>query len=210
MMNDAIRIAGRKVYERNMAKRRVLARKFGLTITDFMPRNIVRTLTQFHNIPRKAIPKSLLPDGGIPDAPIVPRVSRKRVSNGAGQSIPLSAIPAKQPHAKRKFTDETKRSAVGMIGPRSYSEVAHEFDISETMLKMWVREYDPTAGLRLEIEKSRAQRAQRLEQAAMIVEIEGSRGAEVAMRIRDMIEARPTQKFTTRFTKARFRPAVDK
>jgi len=190
MINEAIRAAGRRVRDANMAKRRSLAKKFGVPTSDFMPKKIRQTMTRL-NIPKSAVPARLIPSIDDP----FPGVDM----GGSRADIPLSVIPARRAGVKRSFTEETKHRAVAMIGERSYAEVAQEFDVSENQLRNWIRLYDPTASLRLEIEKTKQQRRLRLEQAALIVEIEGTRGAEIAMRIRDLIQSHPSQKFLSRF-----------
>lgn len=170
-MNDKISAAGRKQNAANLAKRRALARRYNLTVTDFMPKNIRATLER-HAIHDRKIPPELLP----------------KKANGAGESIPLSAIPSRK-RPQRAFTEEFKRKAVALLGALTVEQVATKLDIAPSLMYGWQRRYDPTAGLRIQLEQSKMERRARLEQAAMIVEIEGTRGAQLAQSIRALSEA---------------------
>lgn len=98
-------------------------------------------------------------------------------------SIPLSAVPSKKRPA-RTYTEEYKMKAVAMLGALTVEQVATKLDIAASLLYNWQRRLDPTAGLRIQLERSKIEKRARLEQAAMIVEIEGSRGTQLARRIR--------------------------
>lgn len=182
MMTEKIRKAGRKAYEANMEKRRVLAKKHGLTVSDFMPKRIRATMKR-RNIPESAVPANLIPSVRDP-FPGVPM--------DAGESIPLSAIPEKRVKGvRREYTEEFKRRAVAMLSGKSITEVARELDVADNLLRHWGKAYDPAWAIKLELGRATEARRQRLEVAATILEAEGPRGGEIAMRIRDLATPRP-------------------
>lgn len=173
MMNEKIRRAGRLVREANMDKRRALAKKHGLTVSDFMPKHIRATMKR-HRIPESAVPANLIPSAGDP-FPGVPM--------DAGESIPLSAIPGKRVKGvRREYDVEFKKRAVAMFLEKPIKEVARELDVAENVLRLWGRTYDPAWAIRAEMLRASEARRQRLEVAAVIVEHEGQ--AELAKRIR--------------------------
>lgn len=102
-------------------------------------------------------------------------------------SIPLSAVPGKK-RSQRAFTEAFKRKAVAMLGALTVEQVAAKLDLAPSLMYNWQRRLDPTAGLRIQLERSKLEKRARLEQAAMIVEIEGARGANLARRIRSLCD----------------------
>lgn len=99
--------------------------------------------------------------------------------------IPLSAIPGRK-RPSRTFAEEFKRKAVAMLGELTVEQVSKKLDITPSLVYSWQRHLDPTAPLRIQLERSKAERKSRLEQAAMILEMEGPRGAQIARRIRGL------------------------
>lgn len=98
-------------------------------------------------------------------------------------SIPLSAVPGRKRPA-RAHTDDFKRRAVALLGELTVEQVATKLDVAPSLVYQWQRRLDPTAGLRIQLERGKKERRALLEQAAMIVEVEGPRGAQLARRIR--------------------------
>lgn len=185
-MTEKVRKAGRRAYEANMLKRRALAEKYGLTVSDFMPKHIRNTLK------RRKIPESSIPEGLIPSAknpfPGVPMDGPK----ANGSSIPLSAIPERPTKgARREYSEEFKKQAVAMLTEKSITEVSRELAVADNLLRHWGKKYDPAWAIKGELIRATEARRQRLEIAATIVEAEGARGAEIAMRIRDLATPRP-------------------
>lgn len=164
---------------KNLRARQALARRFGLKFSAFMPKQILATLKAHPEISRMAVPMALLKTATLPGA------HRGNGAAGNGSDIPLSAIPDKS--ERRSFPEETKRAAVAMIGEKSFKEVAREFGVSGLVLSNWAKALDPLARLRLEVERERESKRSRLEQAAMIMELEGAR--ELAIRIRSFARA---------------------
>lgn len=177
MITDKIRKAGTLVRQANMVKRRSLAKKYGLTVSDFMPKNVRGTMKR-HRIPDSAVPANLIPSVSDP-FPGVPM--------DAGESIPLSAIPEKREKgARREYDEDFKRRAVAMLGEKTITEVSHELGLVDNLLRSWGKKYDPAWSIKAELNRASEARRQRLEIAATIVEAEGPSGTEIARRIRGL------------------------
>lgn len=113
-------------------------------------------------------------------------------------SIPLDAIPGKK--RGKFYTLEFKEKVVAALEEKSATEVQEEFGVSPTAIAMWQKALDPHAATRSALRVSLRERESRLESAAMMVEVEGTRGAEIAMRIRDLIKPRgPTPSYRSAF-----------
>lgn len=164
MITDKIRKAGTLVRQANTSKRRSLAKKYGLTFSDFMPKNIRGTIKR-HHIPESAVPANLIPSVSDP-FPGVPM--------DAGESIPLSAIPAKQKRpVRREYDVQFKRDAVARLQTQPLAEIARDLNVAENLIRYWAKLYDPAWQFKAEMNREREVRVQRLEMAAVIVENEG-------------------------------------
>lgn len=98
--------------------------------------------------------------------------------------IPLDAIPRKRKGEGSGYTDEFRRKAVDMMRSQSVKVVAGAIHVSVPTLMLWQRQLDPLADLRVELDQEQRVRVARLERAALAVEVEGTRGRQLAAAIR--------------------------
>jgi transposase len=62
----------------------------------------------------------------------------------------METMERKKPRARRSFTPEFKAEIVELCqrGDRSIGRVAHDFDLTETAVREWVRQAERDAGMR--------------------------------------------------------------
>lgn len=116
------------------------------------------------------------------------------------KNIPLSAIPGKpKKKEKREFTEAYKIDTVNRLADEILEQVARDQDVSSTLIRGWANRIDPQWQLKAQMNRANKERIARLGTAAMIVEREGTRGAEIAMRIRQLANpGRPTESYLQR------------